>query len=275
MVSEYDEALKNQEATYIAYQKDLEVVNNSKLEEIQREYLNIASQILNQIKTHKSEVESLVGVIGNLGVTSGYKKVADQARVMLYIWQFLTVCALCGLIAVSYMVAFPSHNDIALNAQLTLEKTQTTQDSHVQNLSDKNKDTSNLKAKTDAGVISGKFTDNDFYHGLATRIFLSLTFGIFAAYAGKQASNFLTIEQKNRKLALELEALGPFIEPLDKADRDKFRVQVGDRSFGVPDSDFQKSREDDPVNLAGILKSKGFTDGVSDIVSAIKEAVHK
>ena len=53
-----------------------------------------------------------------------------------------------------------------------------------------------------------------------------------AAYSGLQASHFFDGEQKNRKLALELEALGPFTEPLDKADQDKFRIQIGDRSFG-------------------------------------------
>ena len=78
------------------------------------------------------------------------------------------------------------------------------------------------------------------------------------------------MEQRNRKLALELEALGPFIEPLEKSDRDKFRVQIGDRSFGVADQDAGKSKEADPVTALAILKSKEIGEFITNIVKAVK-----
>lgn len=127
-----------------------------------------------------------------------------------------------------------------------------------------------VDAKAAVAVTVQPHSDADFYQGFLTRVFLSITFGIFAAYAGRQASRFFDMEQKNRRLALELEALGPFIEPLDKAERDKFRVQIGDRSFGVPDTELGKPKEDDPVTALSVLKSKEIGEFIATIVKAVK-----
>jgi hypothetical protein len=78
------------------------------------------------------------------------------------------------------------------------------------------------------------------------------------------------MEQRNRKMALELEALGPFIEPLDKADRDKFRVQIGDRSFGAAANATGNTKEDDPVTALAILKSKELGEFITNIAKAFK-----
>ena len=123
-----------------------------------------------------------------------------------------------------------------------------------------------VKATLDGAAPS--HSEAEFYQGFATRVFLSITFGIFAAYAAKQASRFFETESRNRKLALELEALGPFIEPLEKSDQDKFRVQIGDRSFGVNDHESYRVKDEDPVTLAGWLKSK---DGIEALTGPIKE----
>jgi hypothetical protein len=45
----------------------------------------------------KKHVEKLVGVIRNLGVTSGYLRVANQARLALWGWQASTLIALVTL----------------------------------------------------------------------------------------------------------------------------------------------------------------------------------
>ena len=203
---------------------------------LQKDYEKEANGILEEIRLHKSEVESLVGVIGNLGVTSGYKKVANYARWMVVVWQFLTVISLAGLIVVAAMVAFPSffktqpseeHYSQRAEVDIRAEGGQT---GSTKPATEKGKAIS-TDPKVAAEVPVNQHSNSDFYQGFLTRIFLSITFGIFAAYAGRQASRFFDMEQRNRKLALELEALGPFIEPLEKADRDKFRVQIGDRSF--------------------------------------------
>ena len=242
---------------------------------LQKDYEKEANEILEEIRQHKSEVESLVGVIGNLGVTSGYKKVANYARWMVVVWQFLTVISLAGLIFVAALVAFPS-----------FIKTQSAEEHYGQraavDIRAEVGQAGSSKLATEKGKVISTYpkvavevpvnqhSDSDFYQGFLTRVFLSITFGIFAAYASRQASRFFDMEQRNRKLALELEALGPFIEPLDKADRDKFRVQIGDRSFGVDDQEASKTKEDDPVTALSILKSKELGEVITNIVKAVK-----
>lgn len=165
-----------------------------------------AKQILETMNTHRVQVEKLVGVIGNLGVTSGYQITANRAQKAAYLWQFLTVAALGGLITVAYVIAF-----------------------------------------------APPAAESAFLQGLSTRIFLSITVGVFAAYAAKQASNNLEIERKHRKLALEMEALGPFLAPLPEDMRNKFRAELGDRSFGIADGEHGKSKEGDPVTATHLL----------------------
>lgn len=173
---------------------------------LRTQYESAARQILEKIEEHKTQVEKLVGVIGNLGVTSGYQITANRAQKAAYLWQFLTVASLAGLIWVAYVIAF-------------------------------------------APPIS----ESLFVQGLSTRIFLSLAIGIFAAYSARQAANNLDIERKNRRLALELEALGPFIAPLPADMQNKFRADVGDRSFGIPDGGGQRPLEKDPVVASDLI----------------------
>jgi len=275
LMSEYDQRLKDHDENFQTKEKLAAEEHKTNLEALNAQYVTQASTILSKIEKHKQEVESLVGVIGNLGVTSGYKKVADYARLMVGVWQTLTVLALAGLIFVAFLVAFPkaiasgsSANLIGQQKVIELKPDVGLQ-GNVNTTSDNKKETQ-PEFKATAEVASKPHTEAEFYQGFATRVFLSITFGIFAAYAGRQASLFFEMEQKNRKFALELEALGPFIEPLDKPDRDKFRVQIGDRSFGVPDHDASKPKESDPVTLAGWIKSK---DGVEAITNPIKEVL--
>jgi len=246
-------------------------------QELQATYSKTAAEILEQIETHKKNVESLVGVIGNLGVTSGYLKVANHARWMLYIWQSITVAALGCLIYVAALVAFPNEKAVVQEATPPAHLVTDAQPAKPANegKDGPNKAANATKPETKGGTPAASVlsSDSEFYHGLATRIFLALTFGIFAGYAGRQASHFMEIEKKNRKLALELEALGPFIEPLKQEDRDKFRVQVGDRSFGVPDHDIGNKKEDDPVTALALMKSKEVQEFLTNLVKETVKAV--
>lgn len=275
LMSEYDQKLKDHDEDFQTKEKLATEEHKTNLDALNAQYAAEASTILGQIEKHKQDVESLVGVIGNLGVTSGYKKVANYARVMVGIWQAFTVLALGGLIFVAFLVAFPRgiNSGSSADPAVLLKVHELKDDVGLQGngnaTSNKSKEVQ-PELKATAEVASKPYTEAEFYQGFATRVFLSITFGIFAAYAGRQASRFFEMEQKNRKLALELEALGPFIEPLDKPDRDKFRVQIGDRSFGVPDQEASKPKENDPVTLAGWIKSK---DGMEAIASPIKEVL--
>ena len=82
------------------------------------------------------------------------------------------------------------------------------------------------------------------------------------------------IESKNRKLALELEALGAFISPLPIEMQHKFRAELGERSFGMPDSDINKFSENDPVSIIDLLKSKEFEELASRFIKFVKSNTH-
>jgi hypothetical protein len=275
LLTSYDQKLKDHALAFEIKEKQVDEDNKKNLLFLQEKYESDAEEILSEIRRHKSDVESLVGVIGNLGVTSGYKKVANYARLMVGIWQSLTVLSLAGLIWVALMVAFPNiftnqNSNEQANQRVAIGvKAEVGRAGADKSMAGKGKAT--IDDTKDTVVPTPKLhSESDFYQGFLTRIFLSITFGIFAAYAGKQASRFFDMEQKNRKLALELEALGPFIEPLEKADRDKFRVQIGDRSFGVPDAESNKPKEDDPVTALAILKSKELGEVITNIVKAAR-----
>lgn len=268
LIGEYNDRLKGHEELYLKRERDAQEVLNSTLVSIQNDYVAKAVAILAEMDKQKCDVEKLVGVIGNLGVTSGYKKVANYAKWMTVFWQLMTTAALGGLIFVAALVAFPSYFGVSQSAiQKGEVKVEMALPSGGKSSVEKSRDSQpEVKAKVEGASTS--HSETDFYQGFATRVFLSITFGIFAAYAAKQASRFFETERRNRKFALELEALGPFIEPLEKSDRDKFRVQIGDRSFGVLDQESHKGKDDDPVTLAGWLKSK---DGIEALTGPIKE----
>jgi len=285
LLTDYTSQLSDHDKAYVEKEKTAAVTYKNNLLQLQDNYSNTAAEILGQIEAHKKKVEDLVGVIGNLGVTSGYLKAANHARWMLYIWQVITIFALGCLIGVAFLVAFPNlvvhpnQNSVMQDANIVGQSVVDARQAEArvnEGKVDSNKATNAKKPEANSSVpaISMPTSDTDFYHGLATRIFLALTFGIFAGYAGRQASHFMEAEKKNRKLALELEALGPFIEPLKQEDRDKFRVQVGDRSFGVPDNDGGGRRnEDDPVTALAIMKSKEIQEFVTNLVKETVKAV--
>lgn len=263
LVGDYTQKLKDQDKDFAEKLELADKVHVANLEILKARYEASANKILGQINVRKEEVEKLVGVIGNLGVTSGYQKVANLARLMLFVWQGLTVAALGGLIFIAYQMAFPSpikFIPVAMEASQTISPTGSPS---IPQSPEKVAPSASPRAMVQA--TSTPASDSAFYQGLATRIFLSLTFGVFAAYAARQASHFLEMERKNRKLALELEALGPYIAPLDKEKQDEFRLKLGDRSFGVHEDNLNKTKTGDPVTPYDVLNQK-----LGELLSAVK-----
>lgn len=170
-----------------AFQKDIDQLRTTHQEE--------AARILSEMAKNKTQVEKLVGVIGNLGVTSGYLKAANLWRNLTWVWQGTTVASLLGLLAVAIWTLTKAMGE---------------------------------PASLNLSVIAAK-------------IFVALTFGFLAAYAAVQAERAATSERRNRRLALELEAIGPFLAPLEKDKQDEFRLKIGDRSFGQLFSEDAKS----------------------------------
>jgi len=184
-----------------------------------------ADQILRKISQSKVEVENLVGVIGNLGVTSGYLTVANSARNSKRLWQITAVISLAALIAFelwTFVVAAPAQDGFTLA-----------------------------------------------YVG--SRLAIGLSFGLLAAYAATMAERSSSAERKNRRLALELEALGPFLELLPTDKRDEFRLKIGDRCFGQ--SEAAEATVDSKVSatmFGQVLKSKEFRELFAEAIKAAK-----
>jgi hypothetical protein len=223
LVAEYKQRLSDQNAEFSKqrdsafqdYEKNVAALNS--------QYSDSAAVILDQIEQHKQDVEKLVGVIGNLGVTSGYLKTANHARLMTWIWQGVTVAAMGGIIFVAAKAFLP--------------------------------------------LVQGGFT----WESFAGRVFVSLTVGVLAAYAAAQADKHIQVERRNRKLALELEAIGPFLAPLPVDKQEEFRLEMGNRSFGRDESGLDGKPEKSPASMIDILvKSKEFREFVAEIVKAAK-----
>jgi hypothetical protein len=184
LIADTSQKITEQNAEYARQREIAFKQYEESLAKLNKDYGDAAQVILKDIEDHKSSVEKLVGVIGNLGVTSGHLRTANYARGATWFWHVVTVAALIALILFGYYVLLPT--------------------------------------------INGSVT----WESLASRVLLTLTFGVLAAYSARQADKYLDIERRNRKLALELEALGPYLAPLPREKQDEFRLKVGELSFG-------------------------------------------
>jgi len=224
LIADYQLSLTEQNAEFTR-QKELALEQYQKdVDKLKTEYSKSATGLLKEIEDHRARVEKLVGVIGNLGVTSGYLKTANHARKMVCVWQVITVLALAGLIAVAYKAFLP--------------------------------------------VIEGGFT----WSGFVGRALLTLTVGVLAAYAAKQADKFFDVERRSRKMALELEAIGPYLAPLPQEKQDLFRIALGEKSFGREDGSVGRQGEKSPATVVDVvLKSKELREAVTGIVNASRQ----
>ena len=217
LVAEYTSRLTLQDAESAKVREAALSDLHADLEAFSKDYRSQAATILADVDKHRRDVEKLVGVIGNLGVTSGYLRTANQARLAGWIWQGITVGALSLLIFVAYKIFLP--------------------------------------------VVAGGFT----WPGLVSRIFLSLTVGVLAAYAGSQADKYVKSEARNRRLALELEALGPFLAPVSDEKKEAFRLAIGEKSFGREAG--EAGDEHSPATVVDVLsKSKEFQEIIAQAV---------
>jgi hypothetical protein len=168
-------------------------------------------------------VEKLVGVIGNLGVTSGYQKAADSAKKSMWLWQGLTLAGFAMVIGFAYLAFLPA--------------------------------------------IQGDFSWEKF----AGRVVLTVAVGLFAAYSATQGDRYMEAERRNRKLALELEAVGPYLAPLPEEQQQTFRLALGERTFGR-DEHRLGHRDKSPASIVDVLKSKEAKELREFITELVKAA---
>lgn len=209
VINDYGKKLADQDADFTKQRIEFVQASKDDLGKLIHQYEGEAKDILEKVKERQKHVEKLVGVIGNLGVTSGYLSTANQAKYGMWFWQGMTVVAMITLTSLAYKT---------------------------------------LGLLEDG---SGHFN----WGGFAARVLLLGSLGVLAAYSGSQADKLFVDEKKNRKLALELEAIGPYLAPLPVEDQNKFRLQIGEKSFGQ-DHDRELLAHRSPATLAHLLKSK-------------------
>jgi len=222
LFTEYTQKLGEQNAEFTKQREEIARLHQLELADLKKQFVDEATKQHNEILQRKAEVEKLVGVIGNLGVTSGYLKTANEAKVTVRIWQIVTVGAMLGLIAIAYEAFLPA--------------------------------------------VKAEFT----WPGFAGRVFVALTVGALAAYAGTQADKYQKVERYNRRLALELEAIGPYIAPLSEEMQADFRIKVGERSFGQGEGAHSDLDAKSPTTVADIIADPKLRSFITDIIKAVK-----
>ncbi len=221
--ADYNKRLSEQDVESRKQREVLAVKHAETLDGLTKEYSERGNAIIREVEEHKARIEQLVGVIGNLGVTSGYLTTANHARKTMWLWQAITVAAMAGLVFFAYRTL---------------------------------------------GLLED--SNGTFHWGMfAGRVFLLASLGVLAAYAASQADKFFEMERRNRKLALELEAIGPYLAPLSQEEQDKFRIQMGDRTFGQDDLPGTTTKS--PASLLDLLNSK---EG-KQLIELIREVIKK
>ncbi|MDX2220913.1 MAG: hypothetical protein SF172_17990 [Burkholderiales bacterium] len=224
-MAEQTNKLNEQQNKFIADSDEIQEDFIDHKDRLKKSYEEKAQAILNKIEGHKAEVENLLGVIGNMGVSSGYLKTANSARKSLWIWQGVTVASMVALIIIAFKAFSP----------------------------------------TEGMTFSWEW--------FASRMALFIPLGVLAAYSASQADKAHKSEQKNRALSLELEALGPYLAPLPQEEQNKFRVEIGHRSFGQATKDSVGSDEKSPATVVDAFNLKENVQEMKELATSIVDAV--
>lgn len=226
-IAEFIKKLAEQDAEFTKQRTAFVLASETDLGTLVSDFKVKGTEIVDDLEKKQTYVEKLVGVIGNLGVTSGYLRVANQSRWAMWLWQAATVGSMITLSIVAYKTLH------AVEGQ------------------------------------NGQFS----WVSFAARVLVLLSLGVIAAYSGIQGDRLFTEEKRNRKLALELEAIGPYLAPLPVEDQNKFRIQIGERSFGrEPDLQFHGKSPTSVVDLANSKELRELVKfAVETAISAIKK----
>jgi hypothetical protein len=225
LIADHAKRLADQDAEFARQRDSFVVTAQGHLTALNENHEKVAQGILDQVNNRRMEVEKLVGVIGNLGVTSGYLTTANSARKSMWVWQVIAVVAMLGLICFAFFAFLPA--------------------------------------------MKGGFT----WEGFAMRAFLTVTVGVLAAYAATQADRFFQMEKYNRKLALELAAIDPFIALLPQEEQYKFKLEIGRRSFAQEDVPLSKHEKSPATTLDLLLGSKQSKDVLQILIDAAQKTL--
>jgi len=108
LIGDYTKRLSDQDAEFTRQRDTFAATAQNQLGALNETYEQGAKKVLEQVDSHRRDVEKLVGVIGNLGVTSGYQKTANAARSSMWFWNVVAVSAMIGLIIFAYRAFLPT-----------------------------------------------------------------------------------------------------------------------------------------------------------------------
>lgn len=108
LMADYTKRLADQDAEFTRQRDTFASTSQAQLTALNENYEKGAKKILEVVDNHRKDVEKLVGVIGNLGVTSGYQKTANTARNSMWFWNAVAVLAMGGLIFFAYHAFLPT-----------------------------------------------------------------------------------------------------------------------------------------------------------------------
>jgi hypothetical protein len=100
------------------------------------------------------------------------------------------------------------------------------------------------------------------------RLFVAIALGILAAYAARQADKYVEAERRNRKQALELQAIGPYLAPLPEEEQNAFRVALGNRTFGKDEPALHAKPS--PANGLDLLKQKDLRELLAELAKFVR-----
>jgi hypothetical protein len=98
--------------------------------------------------------------------------------------------------------------------------------------------------------------------GLIGRIFVATSFGVLAAYAGRQAAVHRDAMRKNRRMELELASIDPYIALLPEPEKIIVKKALAERMFAQPEA---VPVEDKPADVVALAK------GSVDVAKALLE----
>ena len=228
MMTDYSAKLSDRTAADGKQRETLLKQHEADLNRLSQEYRDSADRILKHIETREKEVENLVGVIGSLGVTSGYQKTAKQAKWIARLWQAIALAAIYDMSRIAFKEFLP--------------------------------------------LLKEGFT----WEGFAARLVVFIPLSFLAWYAITQADRQQQIERRNQKLALELEAIGPFLASLPKEKQEEFKYKMGERSFGTSVDMIDDKAIHSPSSTWDMVeKSKELPELVTKIVNDVLNKLKK
>ncbi len=111
----------------------------------------------------------------------------------------------------------------------------------------------------------GNLQNSFSWEGLATRLVLFLPLLLLVAYGISQADRYQTVERRTKKLALELEAIGPYLASLPQEKQDEFRLKIGERSFGATEDLIDRRSIRSPSSVLDlVLRDKKIREVLAD-----------